>query len=86
MNHTSAYIHPRPGGDYWAMVRLPMDAKARPILGKGGVPRRYPDAYAALKAATENVCAYWNGHLVRDGATLLRHRQRAEALFGKEDA
>lgn len=86
MNKTSAFIHETPGGNFYAMVRLPMDAKARPLLGKGGVPLRYPDAYAALKAATENVCAYWNGHLVRDGATLMSHRQRAEALFGKEDA
>lgn len=82
MNHTSAFIQETPGGAFYAMVRLPSDAKARPVLGKGGAPKRYPTAYAAQKAATDIVTSWINGHLVRDGVVLTPARKRAEALFG----
>ncbi|MBW3096827.1 hypothetical protein [Pseudohoeflea coraliihabitans] len=81
MNKTDAYVHETPGGAYYAMVRLPRHAKAMPILGKGGRPVRFHDAYSAMRAATQAVLAYFNGHLVRDGETLSATRDAAEQLF-----
>lgn len=86
MNQTSAYVHERPGGRFFAMVRLPRDACAKPILGKGGEPKPFNTAYEAQKAASDSVCAYWNGNMVRDGETLLGPRKRAEALFERSGA
>lgn len=87
MNHTSAFIHPRPAGGYWAMIRLPKDAKAHPIRAPGGQPKMFWDAFQAQKAASDAVCAYFNGHLTRDGARLLDHLEAAEAVFRRaEDA
>ncbi len=84
MNHSAAYVSPRPMG-YWAMIRLPMDAKARPILEKGA-PKRFNDAYSALRAATDCLEGYFNGHYRRDGETLLSTRSEAEKVFGKVSA
>lgn len=84
MNHSAAFIHPRPVG-YYAMVRLPMDAKARPIMD-GDKPKRFDDAYSAQKAATERVLAYFNGNMRRDGERLLACRSEAERLFGRAGA
>lgn len=81
MNMTSAYVHERPGGRFFAMVRLPRDACAKPILGKGGEPKPFKSAYEAQKAASDSVCAYLNTTIRRDGETLLGPRKRAEALF-----
>ena len=84
MNQTSAYVHESPGGRFFAMVRLPKDSHAKPILGKGGAPLPFKSAYEAQKAASDSVCAYWNGNLLRDGETLLGPRKRAEALFHQD--
>lgn len=83
MNMTSAYVHERPGGRFFAMVRLPRDACAKPILGKGGEPKPFKSAYEAQKAASDSVCAYWNGNLLRDGETLSVCRSEAEKIFRK---
>jgi len=82
LNHTCAFIHETPGGNFLAMVRLPMDARARPVLGKGGEPKRFPSAYEAQKAATDCITSWINGHLVRDGEIMQTPRQAAEKLFG----
>ena len=84
MNHTAAYVSPRPVG-FWAMVRLPKDGKARPIM-EDGQPKRFNDAYSALRAATDALESYFNGRLVRDGETLLGPRARAEAMFERSGA
>lgn len=84
MNHTAAYIAPRPIG-FWAMVRLPKDAKARPIM-EDGKPKRFDDAYSALRAATDALEGYLNTPMRRDGSTLSACRSEAEKLFDKVTA
>lgn len=79
MNHSAAFIHPRPVG-YYAMVRLPMDAKARPIMD-GDQPKRFDDAYSALRAATDRLEAFLNTNMRRDGETLLGARKQAQPAF-----
>lgn len=80
MNETAAFVERR-GGVYIPMVRLPHYGEARPVLGKGGNPMRFTDAYSAQRAASDAVCVWINGNLVRDGERLLDHRQAAEAIF-----
>lgn len=79
MNCSQAYVSPRPVG-FWAMVRLPKDAKARPIMEEGK-PKRFNDAYSAQKAATDRVLEFFNGNLRRDGEVLLSAKARANQLF-----
>lgn len=90
MNHSAAYIHPRPIG-FWAMVRLPKDAKAHPITewcprDKEHKPKRFNDAYSALRAATDRLESYFNGNMRRDGETLSACHSEAEKLFAKVTA
>jgi len=90
MNHSAAYISPRPIG-FYAMVRLPSDAEAHAITKwcpreKKQMPIRFDDAYSAQKAATERVLSYFNGNMRRDGVTLLSARSEAEAVFQKARA
>jgi nucleoside-diphosphate-sugar epimerase len=80
MNHTTGYVHERPGGMFYAMIRLPMDGQAQPIK-ENGKPKPFKTAYAAQKAATERLCAYWNGKYRRDGETLCGAKSAAEKLF-----
>lgn len=87
MNHTAAYVSPRPIG-YFAMVRLPMDGKANPITEwcpreREHKPKRFNDAYSALRAATDRLESYFNGNMRREGETILGPRKRAEALFAE---
>lgn len=79
MNCSQAYVHPRPIG-FWAMVRLPKDAKARPIM-EGGRPKRFDDAYSALRAATDRLEQFMNANMRRDGETLSACRSEAEKIF-----
>lgn len=58
-----------------------MDAKARPIMD-GDQPKRFDDAYSALRAATDALEQYLNTPMRRDGATLLAVRSEAEKIFG----
>lgn len=90
MNHSCAYVSPRPNG-YHAMVRLPMDAKAHAITewcprDKCDKPKRFNDAYSALRAATDRLESYFNGNMRRDGQTLLQCRSEAEKVFGRAGA
>jgi len=87
MNHTAAYVSPRPMG-YWAMVRLPMDGKANPITEwcpreREHKPKRFNDAYSALRAATDALEEYMNTPMHRDGPRLLDARSEAEKHFAE---
>jgi len=67
---------------FWAMVRLPKDAKARPIM-EGDKPKRFDDAYSALRAATDRLESYFNGKMRRDGPTLLSNQSEIDKVFNK---
>lgn len=83
MNHTSAYIHRTPGGTIYAMVRLPRDAKARPILDKGGEPKKFYSELEAQIAATDAICSWINGHLTGTANAFQRsHTAELERVFG----
>jgi hypothetical protein len=70
-------------GGYQALVRLPRDGALKPILGPKGRPKLYDTALAAQIAATEALCAYWNGRLRRDGERLCAAKTDAERLFAR---
>jgi len=65
------------------MLRLPADAAARPVLGRCGAPEVYPTREAALQASVDNLTAYLNGRMRRDGETLTTAKAAANALFRK---
>lgn len=90
MNHSAAFISPRPMG-YWAMVRLPRDAKANPItewcsIDKKYKPKRFDDAYSALRAATDALEAYLNTTMRSEITPLCGAKAKAEALFERSGA
>lgn len=80
MNDWKAFAAPVCAG-WHAMVRFPVDAAPRPVLGRGGHPEVYPTKEAALQASVEVLTGYLNGRLRRDGETLTTARAAANALF-----
>lgn len=64
-----------------AMLRLASDGELKPILQKGGHPQVFPTTEAAVIALLDNVMAYVNGHLVRDGEIAGRTRAEIESHF-----
>ncbi len=80
MNHFRAFAHQTVAG-WHAMIRLPSDAAARPILGDGGKPRVFDCELEAHKEATRHMERYLNGNLVRAGDRVSTAKSAAEALF-----
>lgn len=68
MNEFDGFAEARRGG-WLAMLRLASDAEPKPILNKGGAPELFPNELEATKAVLQHTFAYFNGRLVRDGAT-----------------
>lgn len=90
MNHSCAYVFPRPMG-FWAMVRLPKDGKARPIMewcpvSRENKPKRFDDAYSALRAATDALEAYLNTNMRSEITPLHGAKLDAEKLFARAGA
>lgn len=82
MNEFSYRVVPLISGGFKAYLRLASDGEPKPLMGKGGKPIIYRSEVEALRAITDNLCRYINGHLVRDGETLSsRAVKQAEALF-----
>lgn len=68
------------GGGWVGWFRRVHKADNEVIKGKGGQPQIFPTREAAKAAAGEHLCAYINGHLVRDGAKI-QARSDADAVF-----
>lgn len=87
MNEFSGFARPARGG-WLAMLRLARDGEAKPLLDKGGSPLIFADELSATKAVLQHAFAYFNGHLVRDGAVvgegdLAGARAAANLVFSK---
>ncbi|KFB10498.1 hypothetical protein [Nitratireductor basaltis] len=63
------------------MIRLARDTHPKPIMGKGEKPVIYPTELEAQKACTNQLLAYFNGDLRRDGEKISTTRMKAEKLF-----
>ena len=81
-------------GAFIAMVRLPHQSEARPIM-KGDVPQRYGSATAAILAILEyvirvgwpaNVVGTQNGIPKRETVNARKAREMAESLFNGDCA
>ncbi len=88
MNEFDGFAKPTRGGNWKAMLRFARDAKAKPLLNKGGSPIMFVDELSATKAALEHILAYFNGNLVSSGeiagSTIrVARRESAERLFCK---
>jgi hypothetical protein len=82
MNQFSGFSRAVIGGHH-GMIRLPNDAAAKPILGKGGKPIVFPTEAESLKAVLDHMCTYVNGHLRRDGCTIQSNQAAIERVFRK---
>ncbi len=80
LNCFKAFAAPVYGG-YNAMVRTAKDAKAKPITGKGGAPLVYRTELEALRAATDGLTTWINGHMERTGEVAGATAAAANAAF-----
>ncbi|MCM2293782.1 hypothetical protein NAC44_15755 [Allorhizobium sp. BGMRC 0089] len=80
MNELKGYAQAVTKG-WWAMLRLPRDGSARPLLGKGGEPQVFATELEAVKAVNRHLLAYVNGGYRHSGHRAKAHRQAANALF-----
>jgi len=80
MNEFRAFAAPVCAG-WHAMIRLPADAAARPIMADGGRPKVFPTELEAHKEATRHLERYVNGNMRRDGATLGEMDPDVERVF-----